>query len=141
MASKRVLIIDDEETIQTVVQFGIQMITSWDVLTANSGMTGIAIAQIERLDVILLDVMMPEMDGIATFKALQSHPSTAKIPIIFLTAKAQTTEKRQFHDLGISGVITKPFNSLDLPEQIAKLLHWYPEPSTFEVRTSGEVEK
>lgn len=124
MATKRLLIIDDEETIQTIVQFGIRMIASWDVLTASSGIQGIQTAQIEQLDVILLDVMMPEMDGIATFKALQAYPATEQIPVIFLTAKAQTAEKRQFNDLGISGVITKPFNSLDLPEQISKILHW-----------------
>jgi two-component system, OmpR family, alkaline phosphatase synthesis response regulator PhoP len=124
METKRVLIIDDEETIQTVVQFGIRMRAGWDVLTASSGSQGLQTAQAEKPDVILLDVMMPEMDGIATFKALQAHPETEQIPVIFLTAKAQTSEKRQFHDLGVSGVITKPFNSLDLPEQIAKILHW-----------------
>jgi two-component system, OmpR family, alkaline phosphatase synthesis response regulator PhoP len=74
--------------------------------------------------VILLDVMMPDMDGIATFQALQTHPETEQIPVIFLTAKAQTAEKSQFNDLGVSGIITKPFNSLDLPGQIAKILHW-----------------
>jgi CheY-like chemotaxis protein len=124
MSAKRVLIIDDEETIQTVVKFGISMAANWEVLTASSGPQGIQTAQTEPLDVILLDVMMPEMDGIATFQALQSRPETGHIPVIFLTAKAQTTEKRQFNDLGVSGVITKPFNSLDLPSLIAKILHW-----------------
>ncbi|MBW4554293.1 MAG: response regulator [Aphanocapsa sp. GSE-SYN-MK-11-07L] len=124
MTTKRVLIIDDEESIQTVVQFGIQMAAGWHVLTAGSGSQGIQTAQTEQPDVILLDVMMPEMDGIATFKRLQSHPQTEQIPVIFLTAKAQTSEKRQFNDLGVSGVITKPFNSLDLPDQIVKILHW-----------------
>jgi two-component system, OmpR family, alkaline phosphatase synthesis response regulator PhoP len=121
---KRVLIIDDEETIQTVVQFGIQMAAGWEVLMASSGAEGLTKAQIEQPDAILLDVMMPEMDGIATFKALQSDPATQQIPVILLTAKAQTAEKRQFNDLGVNGVITKPFNSLDLPEQIIKILHW-----------------
>jgi CheY-like chemotaxis protein len=124
MTTKRILIIDDEETIQTVVQFGIRMAAGWDVLTASSGVEGIHTAQLERPDVILLDVMMPEMDGISTFKTLQGHPDTEQIPVIFLTAKAQTADKRQFNDLGVSGVITKPFNSLELPEQIAKILHW-----------------
>jgi two-component system, OmpR family, alkaline phosphatase synthesis response regulator PhoP len=124
MSLKRVLIIDDEETIQTVVQFGIHMAAGWDVMAASSGPKGIQTAQTEKPDVILLDVMMPDMDGIATFKILQSHPATEQIPVIFLTAKAQTSEKRQFQDLGVSGVITKPFNSLDLPELIAKILHW-----------------
>ena len=124
MATKRVLIIDDEETIQTVVQFGIRMSAGWEVLTASSGLQGIQTAQAEKLDVILLDVMMPDMDGIATFKVLQAQ----KVPVIFLTAKTQTAEKRQFNELGVSGVITKPFNSLDLPEQIAKILHWSLQP-------------
>jgi CheY-like chemotaxis protein len=100
------------------------MISGWQVLTASSGAKGIQTARAVKPDVILLDVMMPEMDGIATFKILQSHPETEQIPVIFLTAKAQTSEKRQFNDLGVSGVITKPFNSLDLPEQIAKMLNW-----------------
>lgn len=124
MPTKRILIIDDEETIQTVVQFGIKMAAGWDVLIAGSGAQGIQTAQMEKPDVILLDVMMPDMDGITTFKALQSQVETEQIPVILLTAKAQTAEKRQFNDLGVSGVITKPFNSLHLPEQISRILHW-----------------
>ncbi|HEY9897192.1 MAG TPA: response regulator [Candidatus Sericytochromatia bacterium] len=124
MPTKRILIIDDEETIQTVVQFGIQMSAGWDVLLASSGAQGIAIAQTEQPDVILLDVVMPAMDGLATFKVLQSHLATKHIPVIFLTAKVQTAEKHQFNTLGSSGVITKPFNALHLPEQIARILHW-----------------
>ena len=124
MNMKRILIIDDEETIQTVVQFGIKMAAGWEVFTASSGFEGIQTAQNKKPDVILLDVMMPDMDGIATFKELQSHSETEQIPVIILTAKAQTAEKRQFNDLGVSGVITKPFNSLDLPEQISRILHW-----------------
>lgn len=124
MNHKRLLIIDDEDSIQTVVRFGIKLAAGWELLSASGGIIGIDTAQRELPDAILLDVMMPEMDGIATFKALQSNPITAGIPVIFLTAKAQTAERRQFNDLGISGVITKPFNSLDLPEQIAKILQW-----------------
>ncbi|GBO55909.1 hypothetical protein APA_4115 [Pseudanabaena sp. lw0831] len=124
MPTKRILIVDDEESIQTVVQFGIQMVADWDVLIASSGPQGIKTACDEIPDAILLDVMMPDMDGIATFKALQTDPQTAQIPVIFLTAKVQTSERRQFNDLGVSGVITKPFNSLDLPDQIAKMLDW-----------------
>lgn len=124
MSTKCILIIDDEETIQTVVQFGIKIAAGWDVLRAGSGAQGLQTARQEKPDVILLDVMMPDMDGIDTFKALQSHAETAQIPVIFLTAQAQAAEKRQFHDLGVSGVITKPFNSLNLPAQIARILHW-----------------
>jgi CheY-like chemotaxis protein len=124
MTPKRALIIDDEETIQTIVLFGLRIAAHWEVLTASSGPEGILKAKAERPDVILLDVMMPDMDGITTFKELQAHPSTQPIPVIFLTAKAQTAEKRQFHDVGVNGVITKPFNSLNLADQISKLLNW-----------------
>jgi CheY-like chemotaxis protein len=124
MNQKRLLMIDDEEAIQTVVKFGIQLAAGWEVLFANGGRIGINIAAREIPDAILLDVMMPEMDGIATFKALQANPITAGIPVIFLTAKAQAAERRQLNDLGVSGVITKPFNSLDLPDRITKILNW-----------------
>ena len=124
MPTKKILIVDDEECIQTVVQFGVQMVVDWEVLIASSGHQGIEAACAEKPDVILLDVMMPDMNGIDTFKVLQADPQTAQIPVIFLTAKAQTSERRQFNDLGVSGVITKPFNSLDLPDLIAKILDW-----------------
>lgn len=123
MPAKRVLIIDDEESIQKVVKFGLRLSANWDVLTASSGPDGIATAESYQPDVILLDVMMPEMDGLATFRELQLHPQTQNIPVIFLTAKAQAAEKRQFNDIGVNGVITKPFNSLDLAEQICKILN------------------
>lgn len=122
--TRQVLIIDDEETIQTVVAFGIRMAVGWNVIAASSGAEGIRTAQSIKPDVILLDVMMPEMDGIATFKALQTNTTTEKIPVILLTAKAQAAEKRQFNDMGVSGIITKPFNALDLPGQISKILQW-----------------
>ncbi|TYQ23631.1 response regulator [Pseudanabaena sp. UWO310] len=124
MPIKRILVVDDEESIQTVVRFGMQMVADWEVLVASSGMQCMKIADDEKPDAILLDVMMPDMDGLATFKALQSDPHTAQIPVIFLTAKVQTSERRQFNDLRISGVITKPFNSLDLPDLITKILDW-----------------
>jgi two-component system, OmpR family, alkaline phosphatase synthesis response regulator PhoP len=122
--SKLVLIVDDEAAIQTVVQFGIRMVAGWDVMTASSGSTGIQIARAEQPDAILLDVMMPDMDGLATLKALQSHPATKQIPVIFLTATAQESERKQFEDMGAIGAIAKPFNALDLSDRIAKILHW-----------------
>ena len=124
MNHKRLLTIDDEEAIQIVVKFGITIAAGWEVLSASNGKIGIETAERELPDAILLDVMMPEMDGIATFKALQANPLTAKIPVIFLTAKAQTAERNQFTDLGVNGTIAKPFNALDLPDRITKILNW-----------------
>jgi two-component system, OmpR family, alkaline phosphatase synthesis response regulator PhoP len=124
MNSKRVLIIDDEEAIQAVVQCSLDLLAGWVVITASSGMEGVARASDEQPDMILLDGMMPEMDGLATFQALQQNPKTRSIPVIFLTAKAQAMEKRLFHDAGANGIITKPFNSLELANQISRILNW-----------------
>ncbi|MBE9029201.1 response regulator [filamentous cyanobacterium LEGE 11480] len=124
MSHKRVLIIDDEEAIQTVVQFGLNMAVGWEVLTASSGPEGISRAQSEQPDMILLDVMMPDMDGLTTFQQLRQQPETQTIPVILLTAKAQASEKRIFQTTGVNGVITKPFNSLELAAQIVRILDW-----------------
>jgi two-component system, OmpR family, alkaline phosphatase synthesis response regulator PhoP len=124
MPTKRILIVDDEETIQTVVQFGIKMSAGWEVLTASSGSQGIHAAQTAQPDAILLDVVMPQMDGVATLKALRSCAETAHIPVILLTAQIQLEAQQQFRELGVSGVITKPFNSLHLPAQISRVLRW-----------------
>lgn len=122
--SKSILLIDDEETIQEVVQVGIEIESGWQVAIASSGAEGIDLAQAQQPDVILLDVMMPEMDGIDTLSHLKSNQKTSAIPVIFLTAKAQAEEKNQFQSLGVVDVITKPFNSMTLASQIAKILGW-----------------
>ena len=124
MTEKRILIIDDDESIQTVVEFGLKMTAGWEVISASSGNEGISRAQTEQPDMILLDVMMPEMDGLATFRALQLNDQTRSIPVIFLTAKAQASEKHLFNDTGGNGVITKPFNALELAQQICRVLNW-----------------
>lgn len=124
MQPKRILVVDDEESIQKVVRLSLKMEASWDTITASSGQEGIRQAEIHQPDAILLDVMMPEIDGIATFEALNRNPKTQAIPVILLTAKTRTSEKRLFQNLGVAGVITKPFNPLTLASQMAKLLDW-----------------
>ena len=124
MTDKNILLIDDEETIQEVVQVGIGIEAGWQVAIASSGLEGINLAQDRQPDVILLDVMMPDMDGIDTLSQLKTNDKTSAIPVIFLTAKAQAEEKSQFQSLGVVDVITKPFNSMTLASQIAKILGW-----------------
>jgi CheY-like chemotaxis protein len=124
MTKKSILLIDDEETIQEVVQVGIEIESGWQVAIASSGAEGIDLAESQQPDAILLDVMMPEMDGIDTLSQLKSNQKTSAIPVIFLTAKAQAEEKNQFQSLGVVDVITKPFNSMTLASQIAKILGW-----------------
>ena len=124
MTKKNILLIDDEETIQEVVQVGIEIESGWQVAIASSGRAGINLARDLQPDVILLDVMMPDMDGIGTLSLLKNNARTSTIPVIFLTAKAQAEEKNQFQSLGVVDVITKPFNSMTLASQIAKILDW-----------------
>jgi CheY-like chemotaxis protein len=124
IGNKRILLIDDEETIQEVVQLGIEIEVGWEVLIASSGTEGIEVAQTQQPDAILLDVMMPDLDGIATLSQLKANPKTRSIPVIFLTAKIQAADKNQFQNLEVTGVITKPFNSMTLASQIAKILEW-----------------
>ena len=122
--SKRILVVDDEPGIRKIIQISLKAIAGWEVLTAASGQAGMAIAQTEPLDAILLDVMMPEMDGITAFHHLQVDPSTQTIPVILLTAKAQFFEQQQLAELAVAGIITKPFKAPDLVTQIRSLLNW-----------------
>jgi two-component system, OmpR family, alkaline phosphatase synthesis response regulator PhoP len=99
-------------------------VAGWDVSTASSGSEGVSIARINNPDAILLDVMMPDMDGIMTLKALQSNPKTQMIPVILMTAKTQLADRERFSQLGISGLISKPFKAMQLSDQISSVLSW-----------------
>lgn len=124
MTTKRILIIDDEYDIRAVAQLTLKAVGGWEVSSVASGSEGLATAANEQPDVILLDVMMPEMDGIETFRALQSNPATQPIPVILMTAKVQAAEQQRFAELDVAGIITKPFKAMKLPEQIAQILGW-----------------
>ncbi|MEL7332995.1 MAG: response regulator [Cyanobacteria bacterium J06560_2] len=124
MPTKRVLIIDDEVSIQKVVSLSLQMEADWSVMSASSAKEGIHLAECHRPDVILLDVMMPETDGITTFEALQNNPVTQSIPVVLLTAKTSAADTQLFQSLSVAGVITKPFPPLALASKIAELVHW-----------------
>ena len=120
----RILIIDDEDDIREVASLSLQTIAGWDVIVANSGAQGIARASEQQPDAILLDVMMPGMDGPTTFRELRKNPSTASIPVLLLTAKVQGSDQRRFADLGVNAVLFKPFDPLTLSSQIANALGW-----------------
>jgi CheY-like chemotaxis protein len=110
--------------LREITQFSLEAVAGWEVLTAASGSEGLALAAVEQPDAILLDVMMPDMDGIETFQKLQTNPQTQDIPTIFLTAKARGSEQQSLFDLGISGVITKPVKPQELVEQILEIMAW-----------------
>ncbi|UBF24518.1 response regulator [Kovacikia minuta CCNUW1] len=120
--SKRILIIDDEPDIREATQVCLEVAKGWEVLTAGSSYEGLEKAAAELPDAVLLDVMMPDMDGLATFEQLRNNPITQHIPVILLTAKAQPADRRRFTQLKIAAVITKPYDPLTLADQIADIL-------------------
>ncbi|MEB3883548.1 response regulator [Lyngbya sp. CCY1209] len=124
MATKRILLIDDEDDIREIAQLSLEMIGGWTVATADSGNRGLETARAQRPDAILLDVMMPGLDGFATFQKLQADPQTREIPVILLTAKVQSADRQKFDRLGVSGVISKPFEPMSLAEEVAHILGW-----------------
>lgn len=124
METKRILVVDNEEYIQEVTKICLETVAGWEVLTAGSGLEGIKKAEFDQPDAILLDVMMPEMDGISTLSKLQANPATQAIPVIFLTAKIQASDRRRYAKMGLAIAIAKPFNPLELAGQIANALGW-----------------
>lgn len=124
MTVRRILIIDDEDDIREVAQLCLETVGGWDVITAGSGREGLVTAETEQPDAILLDVMMPEMDGPTTFQKLQANPQTSHIPVLLLTAKVQAAEQRRFAELGVTAVLVKPFDPLMLANQVAQALNW-----------------
>jgi CheY-like chemotaxis protein len=122
--ARKVLIIDDEDDIREVAALSLESVAGWEVIVASSGAQGLARAIEHRPDAILLDVMMPGMDGPTTFRELRQNPATAKIPVLLLTAKVQSSDQRRFADLGVEAVLFKPFDPLTLSEQIAGVLGW-----------------
>ena len=118
----KALVIDDEEDVRYVARLSLGRVGGMDVAEATSGEEGIARARSERPDFILLDMMMPGMDGAATFRALNADAATADIPVVFLTAKAMASEVQRLKTLGARGVILKPFDPMTLADEIRAIL-------------------
>lgn len=122
---KRILLIDDEASLRRVLQITLRITADWEVFVAGSGYEGVQKAAIEQPDAILLDLMMPEMDGIATLTALRDNPTTQYIPVILLTGKVQVMNQFQEKQLGVAAVLIKPFDPTSLVQQIKGVLDWH----------------
>ena len=122
MTIHKVLLVDDEDDIRTIGQVSLSRVGGWQTVLASSGADALLKAAAERPDLILLDVMMPGMDGPTTLARLRAQEATAATPVIFMTAKIQKQEVARYLELGAVGVIGKPFNPLTLPADIKKLL-------------------
>jgi two-component system, chemotaxis family, response regulator PixG len=119
---KQVLVVDDDRNIREVVSMCLHKLKGWDVLTAASGQEGLNGIQLKNPDVIILDVMMPEMDGLAFLRRLRSNPDTKQIPVILLTANRYLPDKSLLTELGVVETISKPFLPVNLVRQIDKAL-------------------
>ena len=122
--TKRILVVDDEDTIREVLGLCLRKLAGWQVLTASSGQEALMIAQTAQPDAILLDLRMPDMDGIAVLYKLREHPNTIDIPVVMLTANAILPNLPLFSTLGVVAAIGKPFEPLVLVNQIANALNW-----------------
>jgi two-component system, OmpR family, response regulator len=119
MTLSKILLVDDDDNIRAIAEISLE--DDYKVVVASSGAE--ALVQAEKLmpDLILLDVMMPGMDGKATFAKLQENPALAGIPVIFMTAKVLSHEIDFYLGLGAAGVITKPFDPMRLGSDIQEI--------------------
>ncbi len=117
-----VLLVDDEPHIRRIGELSLKGVGKWKPLLASSGAEAVELAERELPDLILLDVMMPGMDGPATLLQLRASEATARIPVIFMTAKVQKHEVEKYLAAGAVGVIPKPFDPMALPAQILQIL-------------------
>ena len=125
MASlQRILHVDDDADIQEVTRMTLEAIGGFTVATCASGQLALETVPDFMPDLILLDVMMPLMDGPTTLAKLRAEALTAHVPVIFMTAKVQSHETRQYLDMGAIGVITKPFDPMALCGQIRAIWNW-----------------
>ena len=124
--TRRILIVDDDPLLREVAQTALELVGGWTVSTAQSGMQAQQRALAEQPDAILLDVMMPGVDGPSTLAALRSNPATRDIPVIFLTAKVPSSLE-EWGSLRLTGVIPKPFDPMTLASDMAALLGWTAE--------------
>jgi CheY-like chemotaxis protein len=118
----KVIVVDDETDVRRVARLCLTRVGKMDVLDVASGLEAVNLAQREQPDAIVLDVMMPAMDGPATLLALRANPATAAIPVIFLTAKSAGTEMTRLRSLGAAGVLSKPFDPMGFAADVRALV-------------------
>ena len=118
---KRILYVEDESDIRTVTAMALEAVGGFAVICCSSGAEALAKAPDANAELILLDVMMPGMDGLATLSALRGLPQTADTPVIFMTAKVQASEIQNYMRLGVTDVIAKPFDPMTVSAQIGEI--------------------
>ena len=118
----KVLIVDDEPDIRRIAKLGLSRVGGMEVVEAANGAEALVRAKEDKPDAVLLDVMMPGLDGPSTLARLREDPATSGIPVVFLTAKAIAAELERLKSLGAAGVLTKPFDPMTLARELRALL-------------------
>ncbi|MCD4813654.1 response regulator [bacterium] len=121
MAAKRILVVEDEEDISMLIHRSLDMKT-FEVTPAGSGYQALEILETFRPDLILLDVMMPDLDGFEVCRRIKQNKDLKDIPVVFLTVRNNDDDFERGKEVGAAGYFTKPFDPFQLGEEIAKLL-------------------
>lgn len=127
---KKVLVVDDEDIILELVQNYLEDLAHCEVVTANSGMSALIKVTRQKPDAIILDMMMPGIDGMSLIQHLRVNPITQTIPIFLLTASLEYTDPQKFRSLGVAGALTKHEDLYELIKEIIKSLNWMPSLAT-----------
>lgn len=122
--TKTVLLIDDEEYIRLIIEACIENFSNWESVIVPCCEEGLAAMINQRPDAILLDMLMPNMNGFDFLKTLQAQPEFADIPVVLLTSRVDLTESQKIAQLGVKGAIAKPFHPTRIVPQIARILGW-----------------
>ena len=123
-APRHVLVVDDDDDVREITQLSLETVAGWRVRAARSGEEALRLLREDLPEAVLLDVMMPGMDGPETFRAMQADPGLRAVPVVLLTAKLQVGGRQPWDGLGVAGVIAKPFDPMTLGDQVARLAGW-----------------
>lgn len=118
---KKIMLVEDDEQIAFMTLIALQDIGNFEVLHCSGGQAALDAFDDFEPQIVLMDVMMPEMDGLETLKALRRNPRASDVPVVFMTAKVQTHQQQGYYDLGAVGVIAKPFDPITLSQQVSDL--------------------
>lgn len=118
----KVMHVDDDPNLREITRMSLELVGDFELVQFDSGLKAVAEAEKHDPDLILLDIMMPELDGLETFKLLRKVEGYADKPIVFMTAKASQADNEQLMELGAVEVIFKPFDPMELPDKLRAIM-------------------
>ncbi len=121
---RRIVVVDDDDDVRRLLVMSLARVGGYDVREADSGAACLAELERDLPDLVVLDVMMPVLDGPATLELIRTHPLTEHLPVVFLTAGVVDSDIERLRTLPVSGVLRKPFDPMALPGQVAAIAGW-----------------